>query len=170
MPFSLSSSMIHAVFLEVDSALCVYGGCRSVSRSLSLSVSLSHQVVFFKVELQDGVFDSCKDEADVLRVSGACEMGVDDLVTVWVQVHKHLQDELSACLGVSLGTWKKNITLCSALTESNISVIEPVLFIYPIYFFIFSISQFLLKYDFVNQNYWELIFSHFKWISVWIVV
>lgn len=91
--------------------VCVWGLLSltpSLSNPLPLSVSPSHQVVFFEVELQDGVFDSCKDEADVLRVGGACEMGVDDLVTVWVQVHEHLQDELSTRLSVPLGTWKKN--------------------------------------------------------------
>jgi hypothetical protein len=30
-------------------------------------------------------------------------VGVDDLVAVRVQVHKHLQDKLPACLSVSLG-------------------------------------------------------------------
>lgn len=90
-------------------------GCRSLdcslSHSLSLSISPSHQVVLLEVELQDGVFDRCKDKADVLRVGGACEMGVDDLVTVWVQVHKHLQDELSTRLSVPLGTLDKNSKL-----------------------------------------------------------
>lgn len=108
--------MFHAdvcVFLKVESALCVWVEGMQVSFSLARSLYLSlfpfrssHQVVFFEVELQDGVFDSCEDEADVLRVGGACEMGVDDLVTVWVQVHKHLQDELSTCLGIPLGTIK----------------------------------------------------------------
>lgn len=58
------------------------------------SVCSSHQVIFHKVGMQNDVFHSCKDKVDVLRVSGACEVGVDDLVTVWFQVHKHLQDEL----------------------------------------------------------------------------
>lgn len=75
--------------------LCVFGAAGlflalSLSFSPWLSAFLSHQVVLFEVELQDGVFDSCKDEADVLRVGGTREVGVDDLVTVWVQVHKHL--------------------------------------------------------------------------------
>ncbi len=111
----------------------MYGwkGCRSLSCLLDLSISLfpflsSHQVVFFEVELQDGVFDSCKDEADVLCVGGACEMGVDDLVTVWVQVHKHLQDELPTCLGVPLGTWEKRI-LFLASTLHLVSIIKPLL-------------------------------------------
>lgn len=66
-----------------------------------------HQVVFLQVELQDGVLDGGKHEADVLRVGGAGEVRVDDLVAVGVQVHKHLQDELAARLGVPLGTWKE---------------------------------------------------------------
>lgn len=63
-----------------------------------------HQVVLLQIELQDGVFDGGEDEADVLRVGGAGEVGVDDLVAVRVQVHEHLQDELAACLGVPLRT------------------------------------------------------------------
>lgn len=58
------------------------------------SVCSSHHVILYKVALQDDVFHSYKDEVDVLRVGGACEVGVDDLAMVWVQVHKHLQDEL----------------------------------------------------------------------------
>lgn len=104
--------MLHADVCVSRSRLCIVSVGLQVSFLLSPSLSLSlfflfrssHQVIFFKVELQDGVFDSCKDEADVLRVSGACEMGVDDLVTVWVQVHKHLQDELPTSLGIPLGT------------------------------------------------------------------
>lgn len=87
--------------------MCVYIYDVSFHRFASVSVcrcSALHQVVLLQVELQDGVFDGCEDEADVLCVSGACEMGVDDLVTVWVQVHKHLQDELPTRLGVPLGT------------------------------------------------------------------
>ena len=37
-------------------------------------LSQSHQVVLFEVKLQDCVFDSCKDEADVFCVGGAREM------------------------------------------------------------------------------------------------
>lgn len=44
----------------------------------------SHQVVLFEIELQDGVFDSCKHKADVLSVCSTCEVRVDDLVAVWV--------------------------------------------------------------------------------------
>ena len=54
--------------------------------------------------MEDGVFDGGKDKADVLGVCGACEMGVDNFVTVWIQVHEHLQDEFSSCLGISLGS------------------------------------------------------------------
>ena len=63
-----------------------------------------HQVVLLQIELQDGVFDGGEDEADVLCVGGAGEMRVDDLIAVWVQVHKHLEDKLAACLGVPLRT------------------------------------------------------------------
>ena len=68
--------------------------------------SALHQVVLLQVELQDGVFDGGEDEADVLCVGGAGEVGVDDLVTVWVQVHEHLEDKLSPCLGISLRPWR----------------------------------------------------------------
>lgn len=79
---------------------CIVSQIASVSvRGLAL-----HQVVLLQIELQDGVFDGGKDEADVLRVGGAGEMGVDDLIAVWVQVHEHLQDKLAACLGVPLRT------------------------------------------------------------------
>lgn len=54
--------------------------------------------------LKDGVLDRRKDEADVFGVCGAGEVRVDDLVAVRVQVHKHLQDELAARLGVPLRT------------------------------------------------------------------
>lgn len=40
---------------------------------------------------------------DVLGVGGAGEMGIDDLVFVRVQVHKHFQDELPASQRVPLG-------------------------------------------------------------------
>lgn len=41
---------------------------------------------------------------DVLGVGGTGEMGVDDLVLVRVQVHKHFQDELPPGERVPLGT------------------------------------------------------------------
>ena len=118
------------VFLDSASCVCVCGAAGfflTLSPSLSLPLFLfhsSHQVVFFEVELQDGVFDGCKDEADVLCVSGACEMGVDDLVTVWVQVHKHLQDELPTRLGVPLGTWEEKRLLLLACIEHLTSIIS----------------------------------------------
>lgn len=97
------------VFMQVcvfTSGLCTVCGPPGLSLASSLSpfsISLSHEVVLFEVQLQDGVFDGCEDEANVLRVGGAGKMGVDDLVAVWVQVHKHLQDELPASLGIPLG-------------------------------------------------------------------
>lgn len=54
--------------------------------------------------MQDDVFDSSKDEVDVLGVGGTGEMGVDDLVFVRVQVHKHFQDELPTRKRILLGT------------------------------------------------------------------
>lgn len=62
------------------------------------------QIVLLQVQLEDGVLDSSKDKADVLGICGACEVGVDNFVTVWIQVHEHLQDEFSSCLGISLGS------------------------------------------------------------------
>ncbi|MEQ2194182.1 hypothetical protein XENOCAPTIV_024948 [Xenoophorus captivus] len=59
---------------------------------------------YSQVELQDGVFDGRKHKADVLSVRGTGKVRVDDLVTVWVQVHKHFEDELPCCLSISLGT------------------------------------------------------------------
>lgn len=76
---------------------------------------VSHQVVLLQVELQDGVFDGGENKADVLCVRGAGEVRVDDLVAVRVQVHKHLQDELAARLGVSLGTYVRDIHILQAL-------------------------------------------------------
>lgn len=88
----------------VRTSNCIFVGLQdSCSLPFALN-SFSNQVVFFEIELQDGVFDGCKDKSDVLCVSSTCKMGVDDLVTVWVQVHKHLQDELPAGLGIPLGT------------------------------------------------------------------
>lgn len=94
---------------------CILSQIASVSvRGLAL-----HQVVLLQIELQDGVFDGGEDEADVLRVGGAGEMGVDDLIAVWVQVHEHLQDKLAACLGVPLWTcgtarnFKLQLDLCT---------------------------------------------------------
>lgn len=67
--------------------MCV---CRSLACFLgSDAFPSSDKVVLLEVELQDGVFDGCKDEPDVLRVGGARKVGVDDLVTIWIQVHKH---------------------------------------------------------------------------------
>lgn len=63
------------------------------------------QIVLLQVQLEDGVLDSSKDKADVLGICGACEVGVDNFVTVWIQVHEHLQDEFSSCLGISLGSY-----------------------------------------------------------------
>lgn len=68
---------------------------------------VSHQVILLQVQLQDGVLHRREHKPDVLRVGGAGEMRVDDLVAVGVQIHKHLQDELPRGLGVPLGPWEK---------------------------------------------------------------
>lgn len=95
----------HLIFFFPIFFSCVSLGC-VVSQIASVSVRrlTLHQVVLLQIELQDGVFDGGEDEADVLRVGGAGEMGVNDLIAVWVQVHEHLQDKLAACLGVPLRT------------------------------------------------------------------
>jgi len=92
-----------------------------ISISAPLHLSLSHQVVLLEVELQDGVLDGGEHESDVLRVRGAGEVGVDDLVAVGVQVHEHLQDELAARLGVPLGP-------CSILTHTHEGALKCVAF------------------------------------------
>lgn len=67
------------------------------------------EIILFEVELQDGVFDGRKDKADVFGVGGTGEVRVDDLIAVGVEVHKHLEDELSPCLSISLGSWKQSV-------------------------------------------------------------
>lgn len=50
------------------------------------------------------VLDGVEDEADVVRVGGAGEVIVDELLAVGVQVDEHVQDELLARLHVPLRT------------------------------------------------------------------
>lgn len=96
--------------------VCRGGACRSPwLLPLPCGSAPSDQVVFFEVELQDGVFDGREDKADVLRVGGTGEVRVDDLVAVWVQVHKHLEDKLSSCLSISLRTWMEKVRHTRAL-------------------------------------------------------
>lgn len=58
-----------------------------------------------QVQLEDGVLDGSEDKADVLRVRGAREVGVDDLLLVRVLVLIELQDKVSGSLDVLLGSW-----------------------------------------------------------------
>lgn len=51
--------------------------------------------------LQDRILHGSEHEADVLRISGAGEMGVDDLVGVRVQIDEHLQYEFACSYGIS---------------------------------------------------------------------
>lgn len=93
----------------------------------------SHQVVLLQIQLQNSVLNCREYKSDVLCICGgkkrrgeqawtgggvkgnevrgggqftcgACEVGVDDLVWIWVQIHKHLEDELSGCLSIFLWT------------------------------------------------------------------
>lgn len=50
----------------------------------------SHQVVLLQVQLQDGILHCRKHKPDVLCICCTCEMGIDDLIRVRVQIHKHL--------------------------------------------------------------------------------
>jgi len=47
-----------------------------------------------------------EDEADVARVRGAGEVGVDDVFLVGAETDKHLQDELLCRSDVPLGPWR----------------------------------------------------------------
>ena len=96
---------IHIYICQCVCLLCACALCAVRSPGVLPSSPPSDQVVLLQVQLQDGVLDGGEHEADVLGVCGAGEVGVDDLVAVGVQVHKHLQDEFPACLGVSLGAW-----------------------------------------------------------------
>lgn len=53
---------------------------------------------------EDGVFDSHKHEADVFRVGGAGEVGVQRLLLVWVLFLVHFQDEFLSCTRILLGS------------------------------------------------------------------
>lgn len=53
---------------------------------------------------EDGVFDGHEHEADVFRVGGAGEVGVQRLLFVRVLFLVHFQDELLSRAGVLLGS------------------------------------------------------------------
>ena len=63
-----------------------------------------HQVVLLEIQLENGVLDGRKHKANILRVGGAGEMGINDLIAVGVQLHEHLENELPGGLGIALGT------------------------------------------------------------------
>ncbi len=48
-----------------------------------------------------------------------CEMRVDDLVRVWIQIHEHLEDEFSSRLSIFLWTCKnrESVTIPKSETE-----------------------------------------------------
>lgn len=103
-------------FFKVCACVCMYAWsifsqiasvsvCRGPEVGSPARAAL-HQVVLLQVELQDGVLDGGEDETDVLCVGGTGEVRVDDLIAVRVQVHKHLEDKLSPCLGIPLWTWR----------------------------------------------------------------
>lgn len=41
------------------------------------------------------------------QTCGACEMRIDNFLSVWIQVHKHPKYKLSSCDRVSLGTYNE---------------------------------------------------------------
>lgn len=62
-----------------------------------------NQVELFEVESEDGVFNSCEDQADVLCVGGTREVRVDGFVFVFVLLHVHLKNKLLGCLWIVFG-------------------------------------------------------------------
>ena len=42
-----------------------------------------------------------------IQTCGACEMRIDNFLSVWIQVHKHPKYKLSSCNSVSLGTYNE---------------------------------------------------------------
>lgn len=66
--------------------------------------SSSHQVELLQVVPEDGVFDRHKHEADVFRVGGAGEVGVQRLLLVRVLFLVHLQDEVLSGARILLGS------------------------------------------------------------------
>lgn len=66
---------------------------------------LLNQVVDFQVDEQDVVLHGSEDKSNVVRVRGAGEVGVNHFLHVWIETHKHVQDEVFYRLDVLLGTW-----------------------------------------------------------------
>lgn len=64
-----------------------------------------HEVELPQVQLEDGVLDGSEDKADVLRVRGTREVGVDDLLLVRVLVLIEFQDKVSGGFDVLLRSW-----------------------------------------------------------------
>ncbi|TNN30197.1 hypothetical protein EYF80_059651 [Liparis tanakae] len=72
----------------------------------SFSSASLHEPEGVHVAEEDVVLDGREDEADVVRVRGAGEVGVDDAVLVGAESDEHLQDELLRRSGVPLGPWR----------------------------------------------------------------
>ena len=68
-------------------------------------VCVLDEVELLQVVPEDGVLHGDEHEADVLRVRGAREVGVNGLLAVGVLLLVHLQDELASCLRVLRRTW-----------------------------------------------------------------
>lgn len=85
-----------------------------------------HQVELLQVVPQDGVLDGHEDEADVLGVGGAGEVGVQRLVLVRVLLLVHFQDEFLSRVWILLrsctvGVKPPQNTLAFQPTTSNLS-------------------------------------------------
>lgn len=63
-----------------------------------------HEVELPEVELQDGVFDSSKHKADVLRVRRTREVRVDDFLFVWILILVKFQDKVFGSFDILLRT------------------------------------------------------------------
>lgn len=68
---------------------------------------LLHKVELLQVQLQDRVFHGSEHEADVLRVGGTREVGVDDLLLVGILVLIELQDKVSGRFDILLRPWSQ---------------------------------------------------------------
>lgn len=64
------------------------------------------EVIFLQVQLQNGVLYSGENKTDVFRVGGTGNVRIDHFLGVWIQLHKHLQYELTRRFCVSLRTYK----------------------------------------------------------------
>ncbi len=77
-----------------------------------------NQVELFEVVSEDGVFHSCEDQADVLRVGGTGEVRVDAFVFVFVLLLVHLKNKLLGCLWIIFGAWKMTVISGSMMWRS----------------------------------------------------